>query len=84
MIDWLSSMQQTFEYYTVDPSTWKDVKRIENVLSCTIDRDSEAATLGSATINAAESIGESYIRVYLVAIQNGKTYKEPLDRKSVV
>jgi hypothetical protein len=78
MIDWLSSMQQTFEYYTVDPSTWKDVKRIENVLSCTIDRDSEAATLGSATINAAESIGESYIRVYLVAIQNGKRYKEPL------
>lgn len=78
MIDWLSSMQQTFEYYTVDPSTWKDVKRIENVLSCTIDRDSEASTLGSATINAAESIGESYIRVYLVAIQNGKTYKEPL------
>ena len=63
---------------TVDPSTWKDVKRIENVLSCTIDRDSEAATLGSATINAAESIGESYIRVYLVAIQNGKRYKEPL------
>lgn len=78
MIDWLSSMQQTFEYYTVDPITWKDVKRIENVLSCTIDRDSEASTLGSATINAAESIGESYIRVYLVAIQNGKTYKEPL------
>jgi hypothetical protein len=78
MIDWLSSMQQTFEYYTVDPSTWKDVERIENVLSCTIDRDSEAATLGSATINAAESIGESYIRVYLVAIQNGKRYKEPL------
>lgn len=78
MIDWLSSMQQTFEYYTVDPSTWKDVKRIENVLSCTIDRDSEAATLGSAAINAAESIGESYIRVYLVAIQNGKRYKEPL------
>lgn len=78
MIDWLSSMQQTFEYYTVDPSTWKDVKRIENVLSCTIDRDSEAATLGSATINAAESIGESYVRVYLIAIQNGKRYKEPL------
>lgn len=78
MIDWLSSMQQTFEYYTVDPSTWKDVKRIENVLSCTIDRDSEAETLGSMTINAEESIGESYIRVYLVAIQNGNTYKKPL------
>ena len=78
MIDWLSSMQQTFEYYTVDPNTWKDVKRIENVRSCTIDRDSEAETLGSATINMSEAIDECYIRVYLVAIQNGKTYKEPL------
>ena len=78
MIDWLSSMQQSFEYYTVDPSTWKDVKRIENVLSCTIDRDSEVATLGSANISLAETIGESYIRVYLVVNQNGNTYKEPL------
>ena len=78
MIDWLSSMQQSFEYYTVDPSTWKDVKRIENVLSCTIERDSEVATLGSANISLAETIGESYIRVYLVVNQNGNTYKEPL------
>lgn len=78
MIDWLSSMQQSFEYYTVDPSTWKDVKRIENVLSCTIDRDSEVATLGSANISLAETIGESYIRVYLVVNQNGNTHKEPL------
>ena len=78
MIDWLSSMQQSFEYYMVDPSTWKDVKRIENVLSCTIDRDSEVATLGSANISLAETIGESYIRVYLVANQNGNRDKEPL------
>lgn len=78
MIDWLSSMQQSFEYYMVDPSTWKDVKRIENVLSCTIDRDSEVATLGSANISLAETIGESYIRVYLVVNQNGNIYKEPL------
>ena len=78
MIDWLSSMQQTFEYYTVDPNTWKDVKRIENVRSCTIDRDAEAETLGSATINLSEPIDECYVRPYLVAIQNGYTYKEPL------
>lgn len=78
MIDWLSSMQQTFEYYTVDPNTWKDVKRLENVRSCTIDRDSEAETLGSATINISEAIDECYIRIYLVAIQNGITYKIPL------
>lgn len=78
MADWLSSMQQTFEYYTVDPGTWKDVKLIENVKSCTITRDSEVATLGSATIDVTESIGECYIRVYLVTIQNGVKEKHPL------
>lgn len=78
MIDWLSSMQQTFEYYTVDPNTWKDIKRLENVRSCTIDWDSEAETLGSATINMLEAVNECYIRIYLIAIQNGVMYKEPL------
>ena len=78
MIDWLSSMQQTFEYYTVDPNTWRDVKKIENVISSTIDRDSEAETLGSATITMSEAIGECYVRIYLVAIQDGKTYKVAL------
>ena len=78
MIDWLSSMQQTYEYYTVDPNTWKDIKRIENVKSCSIDRDSEAETLGSATIDMVDSIGECYVRVYLVAIQNEITYRYPL------
>lgn len=78
MPDWLSSMTQTFEFYTVDPSTWKDVKRIDTIKSCTINRDSEAETLGSASISLTESIGEGYIRVYLVTIQNGVTEKHPL------
>ena len=71
MADWLSSMQQTFEYYAVDPGTWKDVRLIDNVRSCTITRDLEAETLGSATFDVTESIGECYIRVYLVTVQNG-------------
>lgn len=78
MADWLSSMQQTFEYYVVDPSTWKDAKRLDNVISCTINRDMEAETLGSATIDIAESVGECYIRVYLITIQNGVREKHPL------
>lgn len=78
MVDWLSSMQQSFEYYTVDPNTWKNVDRLTNVKSCTITRDLEAATLGSATIDITESIGESYVRVYLVTLQNGVTEKHPL------
>lgn len=78
MADWLSSMQQTYEYYTVDPATWGDVKRLDTIKSCTIDRDSEADTLGSASIEANEILGESYIRVYLVTIQNGVEERHPL------
>ena len=78
MADWLSSMQQTFEYYVVDPGTWKDVKLLDNVKSCNITRDTGTETLGSATINIDESVGECYIRVYLITIQNGVKEKHPL------
>ena len=71
-------MQQTFEYYIVDPNTWGDVKKLDNVKSCTINRDSDVETLGSATIDITESVGESYIRVYLITNQNGVTEKHPL------
>lgn len=78
MTDWRSSMQQTFEYYEVNPLTWKDVRLLNNVKSCTISWDYEAETLGSATINVTESLGECYIRVYLVTIQNGVKERRPL------
>lgn len=78
MADWLSSMQQTFEYYIVDPKTWKDIDLIDTVKSSTIQRDAEAETLGSATIDMTESVGESYIRIYLITIQNGLRERHPL------
>lgn len=78
MADWLSSMQQTFEYYVVNPGTWKDMRLINNVKSCTISRDAETETLGSATIDVTESLGECYIRIYLITIQNGVREKHPL------
>lgn len=78
MPNWLKSMQQTFEYYIVDPSTWKDYKRIDNVKSCTINRDLGVETLGSATIDIAKDLGECYIREYLITIQNGVKEKYPL------
>jgi len=78
MVDWTESMQQTYEYYIVDPNTWKDLKELKNVTSCTINRDATAETLGSATIDVTETVGESYIRVYLVTIQNGVKEKHPL------
>ncbi len=78
MADWLSSMQQTFEYYIVDPISWKDSKQLDNVKSCTINRDSDSDTLGSATIDIDGVIGECYVRVYLITIQNGVREKHPL------
>lgn len=78
MVDWTATMQQTFEYYIVDPKTWKDIKKINNVIKSTISRDSEAETLGSASISVTESMGEEYIRIYLAVIQNGVKSKHAL------
>lgn len=78
MADWTSSMQQTFEYYVVDPETWMDVKKLNGVKSSAISRDSEAETLGSATIDIDGSIDECYVRIYLITIQNGMREKHPL------
>lgn len=71
MPDWTKTMQQTFEYYVVDPGTWKEIKKLDCVLNSSISRDSTLETLGSASITVSESIGECYIRIYLVTIQNG-------------
>lgn len=78
MPDWTKSMTQTYEYYIVDPGTWRDSDKLENVISCTIKRDSEVETLGSATIDVTETLGECYIRAYLITIQDGITEKFPL------
>ena len=78
MPDWSKTMQQTFEYYVVDPGTWKDMKRISNVETSSITRDSETDTLTSLTLKVNEPLGENYVRVYLITIQNGIKEKHPL------
>lgn len=79
MPDWTKSMQQSFEYYVVDPNTWRDTTLLTTVKTgSTISRDSEAETLGSSTINVVDMLGECYIRIYLVTVQNGVTEKHPL------
>lgn len=78
MPNWSETMKQTYEYYIVDPGTWKDKARLRNVKSCTISRDAEVETLGSATIDVVDSLGEEYIRVYLVTEQKNITEKHPL------
>jgi hypothetical protein len=80
MIDWTKSMKQTYEFYKVDPHTWKDDKLIETIVadSCTITRDKSQATLGSARIDTTEVLNDVYIRTYLCVNQNGITERVPL------
>ena len=78
MPDWSKSMEQSFEYYTVEPTTLADVERLDNVKNASFSRDLSVETLGSATIDVTDSVGESYIRGYLKTIQNGITEKFPL------
>lgn len=78
MPDWTKSMEQNYEYYTVDPGTWRDVKPVRIVKACSINRDSSTDTLGSASFDLTESISECYVRAYLVTIQNGIKERFPL------
>lgn len=78
MPNWHESMQQTFEYYVVDPVTWKDMRLLNTVKSCTISWDSESETRGSATFEITDPVGECYIRAYLITLQNGVKEKFPL------
>lgn len=78
MVDWTEPMQQTFEYYIVNPATWQDESRLTVVKQSTINRDAETDTLGSATFDVVDQVGECYIRIYMVTIQNGVREKHPL------
>lgn len=78
MIDWFKSMTRTYKFYKVDPHTWKDSEPIENIESCTINRDESVETLGSATIDTTDELDECYIRIYLVVSQNGNAEEFPL------
>ena len=78
MPDWTKSMQQYYEYYIVDPGTWKDLKKLDIVKTSSISRDSDAETLGSASFAVTDTLSECYIRTYLVTVQNGVTERHAL------
>lgn len=78
MPDWTKSMEQTYEYYEVDPATWTDHKQITNVISSSVKRDSSNDTGGSASFKVDSDLGELYIRTYLVTTQYRITERHPL------
>lgn len=79
MVDWHESRTNTYEYYLVDPNTWADRRRIATVTSSNITRDSGTDTLSSSSLEINdETLGEFYVRTYLVTIQNGIRDRHPL------
>lgn len=78
MIDWTKAMHQSFEYYFVDPVSWRDKDPITTVLNCNINRDNDKKTLQTASFAMDGAVGEAYVRAYLVAVQNGERHREPL------
>ena len=77
-VDWTASMQQTFEFYKVDPGTWGETQKLDLVKSGSITRDSGTDTLGNSRFVIDETIEECYIRVYLIVIQNKVVSRIPL------
>lgn len=78
MPDWTKGMQQTFEYYQVDPYSWLDEAKLDHFTSTSIERSLDNETLGSASFDCTDELGEIYVRVYLKTIQNEIEEKTPL------
>lgn len=74
-VDWTKSMQQTFEFYTVDPNSWYDDQKLENIISCDLTHDLTSDKRGNASIAVTEPLPECYIRTYLVVSQAGYMHK---------
>lgn len=70
-MDWTSSMKQTYEFYEVNPTSWNDIRQINSIVSCSINIDESSDTYYSASFTATEMLDEMYVRVYLIAVQNG-------------
>lgn len=78
MPDWTKGMTQTFEYYKVDPTSWRDEERLDHFTKSSITWDLTSETIGTASFDSTDDLSEMYIRIYLITIQNGITTKTPL------
>jgi hypothetical protein len=61
----------------IDPDTWQDLGTFK-IKEGSITRDSSSNLLESAEIITSESLGESWVRFYLTAIQSGESVTIPL------
>lgn len=70
-MDWTKSMNQTFDFYLVDPVTWQDKELLTNISSASIEKSLSNTMISSASISIDSELAECYIRIYLRVTQDG-------------
>lgn len=76
-MNWAAGFSATYRAYRVNPDTWEDETEIP-VVSGSITRDMDDDLIDSASIVLRKAVGEIWIRIYLIAEQNGGTERIPL------
>ena len=76
-MDWSKGFSAAYEFVVVNKDSWEDEKQLD-FISGSIDRGADSNLMESATVTVTESIGEEWIRIYLLAHQGGSFSRVPL------
>ena len=76
-MNWKKGYSASFLAMRVNPKTWQDLEEIK-ILDGSISRDDSSDLLESASVTMTEAVGEIWVRIYLVARQNGEAARVPL------
>ena len=76
-MDWSKGFTAEYKLFKVDPSTWDDLEELP-LISGSISRSMTDSLLESASIEINNYIGETWVRVYLIARQGGDIVREPI------
>lgn len=78
-INWSNTYTVEYEYWVVNPDTYRNVRKLAGGEGCSITEDAADETLGSATMTLWERIeAETWVRVVLLVTQDGRSERIPL------
>lgn len=71
-MDFTREYTQQFSFYEVERGAWGDGRLLETVAACSFVEDAESRIRQSATLSTdGESLGETVVRCYMTATQDG-------------
>ena len=76
-MDWSRGFSASYILMTVNPTTWEDKQEFP-IIKGSVDSDISADLLVSADVTMDQPIGERWVRVYLIAVQNGGAERIPI------